>query len=31
MRDVIELTASEQYDLHGADGRGVVRLAPIVF
>ena len=30
MRDLIELTASEQYDLHGADGRGVVRLAPIV-
>ena len=30
MRGTIELTASEQYDLHGLDGRGVVRLAPII-
>jgi hypothetical protein len=31
MRDLIELTASEQYDLHGTDGRGVIRLAPLIF
>ncbi|MGD9738353.1 MAG: hypothetical protein AB7O56_04610 [Bauldia sp.] len=31
MRDTVELTASEQYDLHGPDERGVVRLAPLIF
>lgn len=30
MRDRIELEASEAYDLHGADGNGEVRLAPLI-
>lgn len=30
MRDVVELTASEEYDLHGPDEKGVVRLAPLI-
>ncbi len=30
MRSVVELTASEQYDIHGVDSRGVVRLVPII-
>lgn len=31
MRDRIELTASEEYDLHGVDESGVVRLVPLIF
>lgn len=30
MRGRIELEASEAYDLHGADGNGEVRLAPLI-
>jgi hypothetical protein len=31
MQGRIELEASDQYDLHGSDERGIVRLVPIVF